>query len=176
MIAQNRRIAASLLAFTLLVPLGGCAAVDQSAFPSLAQRAVERQASAAPSQPATPPVPAPVTATLDEAIRGLAADANGGEAAFRTALAGNRDVVLAGRGAALGSEGWAVAQRALSRIDAARGPTLIALAELDRLVVTQADAGNSSAVSTLSAEQGRVAALADAQRGLLQALGAGLAQ
>ncbi len=176
MITQNRRIAAALMALPLALAASGCAAVDQGSFPSLAQRAVERQASSVASQPATPPIPAPATATVEQAIRGLAQDANGGETAFRAALTLNRESVLAGRGASMGSEGWAVAERALSRIDAARAPTLFALAELDRLVITQADAGNSSAVAALSAEQARVAALSEAQRSLLQELGAELAQ
>jgi hypothetical protein len=63
-----------------------------------------------------------------------------------------------------------VAQRALSRIDAARAASTLALAELDRLVVTQPES------SELSAQQSRVATLVAAQAALVRAMGDALAQ
>jgi hypothetical protein len=123
-----------------------------------------------PSNPNSVQPPEPVSATLEEAIRALGADADRGDAAFRAALAENRAEVVAGQGAAVGSEAWAVAQRALSRIEATRAPTTLALAELDRLVVTQAESPQ------LAAQQSRVAALVAAQTALIRSLSESLAQ
>jgi hypothetical protein len=148
--------------------LSACATADAGDFPSLNRRPVERQVSVAPSTPASSPVPAPVSATLVEAIRTLGADADRGEQAFRAALAANGADVAAGRGAAAGGENWAVAQRAYSRIESSRAPTTMALAELDRLLLTQPNSAD------LTAQQARVAALVDAQMAELERIGAGL--
>jgi Meckel syndrome type 1 protein len=154
----------------VLFVVGGCASGPAGVYPSLQRRPIERTASVSPSQPATPEPPAPVSATLAEAIRALGADADQGEAAFRAALTEGRAEVDAGRGAAVGSEQWAVAQRALSRIDTARAPTTLALAELDRLVVTQPDSPD------LSAQQLRVATLVATQAAIVRAMADGLAE
>ena len=157
-------------ALPILAMLAGCATAPAGDYPSLERRVVERSATVAPSQPAAPAPPPPVSATLAEAIRALGADADRGEAAFRSALEENRGAVNAGRGAAVGSEEWAVAQRALSRIDAARAPATLALAELDRLVVTQPESPE------LGAQQLRVAALVAAQAALVRTMSDSLAQ
>lgn len=157
-------------ALPLLLAVGGCATAPVGDYPSLARRPIERTATVAPSQPAAPEPPAAVSATLAEAIRALGTDADRGETAFRAALAEGQAVVAAGRGAAVGSEEWAVAERALSRIDAARAPTTLALAELDRLVVTQPESPD------LSVQQVRVATLAAAQAAIIRAMADGLAQ
>lgn len=120
----------SLLSASLLL-LAGCAA--QGGFPSLAPRAVERIADEEPVT-AAPVVPA------DAALRGLVAeliaDARRGQAAFEAALPAAASAV-SGAGPA-GSEGWIAAQQAISRLEAARAPTTIALAALDRLRVERA--------------------------------------
>lgn len=174
---MSRQTVPKSAAFVALVTLGlgmsGCATGDMSEYPSLARRAVERQATVAPTPPPAP-MPGPVTATLAEAIRGLARDADAGEAAFRAALASGRGTIESGRGAALGGENWSQAQLTLSRLDVARGPTTFALAELDRLAVQAGDAGDVSAQAALSAEQARVAALVAAQQRVIDALLAGL--
>lgn len=157
----------------LLLPmlvLSACAPANMASYPSLARRPIERSASVVPATPAAPAPPAPVSATLAEAIRALGSDADRGEAAFRAALPETQTQVAAGRGASVGSESWAVAQRALSRLDAVRGPTTLALAELDRLVVTQAE------TEALTAQQARVAALVAAQGSLVSGMADGLAQ
>ena len=158
----------------LALAVTGCTTGDMSDYPSLARRPVERQANVVAPTPATPPVPAPVTASLAEAIRALARDADSGEAAFRAALASGRSAIEGGRGAATGSESWSQAHLMLSRVDAARGPTGFALAELDRLAVQAEDAGDASALSALAAEQTRVAAMVAAQQRSIDALLAGL--
>lgn len=157
-------------ALPIVLTLSGCATAPVGDYPSLQRRPIERSATVVPSHPSTVQPPAPVSATLEEAIRALGADADRGDAAFRAALAESRAVVVAGQGAPVGSEGWAVAQRALSRIEATRAPTTLALAELDRLVVTQPESPE------LGVQQLRVAALVAAQAALISALSDGLAQ
>jgi hypothetical protein len=164
-------IPAALVALGLGV--SGCATGDMSDYPSLARRAVERQATVTPTPP-TAPMPGPVTATLAEAIRGLARDADAGEAAFRAALASGRSTIESGRGAPVGGENWSQAQLTLSRVDVARGSTTFALAELDRLAVQAGDAGDVSAQAAVGAEQARVAALVAGQQRVIDALLAGL--
>lgn len=155
-------------AIAATVLLSACATADAGDYPSLNRRPVERQVTVAPSMPASSPVPAPVNATLTEAIRALGADADRGEQAFRAALAVNGADVAAGRGTAAGSESWALAQRAYSRIESSRAPTTMALAELDRLLLTQPGS------TDLTAQQARVSALVDAQLRELGRIGAGL--
>ena len=150
--------------------LAGCATGDMADYPSLAQRPIERQATVPPA-PATAPVPQLVSATLAEAIRALASDADRGETAFRTALGEARSAGATGRGAAVGSEAWAQAQLALSRAEAARAPTTLALAELDRLMVVQGDEGNVAGLDAIATEQARVTALVAGQERALAGLG-----
>lgn len=152
--------------------LTGCATGDVASYPSLAQRSIERQANVPPA-PEIVVVPELITVTLVEALRALAADADRGETAFQDALGEARATSAAGRGAAVGSEAWAQAQLALSRAEAARAPTTLALAELDRLLVVQGDAGNGIGLSSITAEQARVAALAAAQERVLAGLSGG---
>ena len=136
----------------------GCAA-DASTYPSLARRAIEQHYDVVASLPATPPVPAPVSATLSAAIRGLGGDADRADAAFRALLAASANVISSAIGASDGSEAWAEANIALSRLEAARGPAVLALAEIDRLAIEQALANDAGAVAALSVEQDRLAAL-----------------
>lgn len=151
--------------------LGGCAANDMSAFPSLAHRPIEQRVNVAASQPVTPPVPEPISATLAQALRALARDADAGDAAFRGALEANRATIVAGRGASEGSELWAASQVAYSRLAAVRGPSVFALAELDRLAVSEAEAGHEDAAILIAAEQARVAvAVAAQQQAMLEIL------
>jgi hypothetical protein len=168
--------ALSLFGAAACIALGGCASVDMSGYPSLARRPVERQAAVVIPVPAAPAPPAIVSATLADAIRGLARDADAGEAAFRAALGPSQAAIAGGEGAAIGSEGWAQAQTALSRIDAARAPTSFALAELDRLALQAGDGGDATGVAALTAEQARVAALAAEQVRVLDALGRSLSR
>ncbi len=156
-------------ALLLIAPmlLAACATGDMADYPSLATRPVERQANVPPAPPVVP-VPEPVSATLEQALVALARDADAGDGAFQTALAEARSLA-SGLGAAAGSEQWAIAQRALSRADAARGPTLLALAELDRILIEQADRGG--AVDAVAAVQARVAALVAGQERALAGLG-----
>jgi hypothetical protein len=145
-----------------------------SAYPSLARRPIERTVldpvQPVAGTPAAAAVPQPVSASLSDALAALARDADGGERAFRAEVAAARSVIAAGSGAATGSEAWAAAQVALSRLEAVRAPTIVALAELDRLAVDQADAGNGAAVERIADEQRRITALVAGQHRVLNEL------
>lgn len=156
-----------VLPIAMMLPLAACATGDMADYPSLAQRPVERRL-AVPPPPDVVPEPAPASATLEQALAALLRDAQAGDATFRAALAQVRPVA-GGLAAAAGSEEWAVAQRALSRADIARGPTRLALAELDRLAIDQAQL--DGAVEAVAAVQAQVAALVAEQNRALAALG-----
>ena len=101
-------------------------------FPSLAPRAVEKEAEAAPEPPPPTVADAAVTARIAQLLTG-ARQANARfEEAYRAADQAT------GRAGGVGSEGWIAAQQALSRAVAARGPVVDAIAELDRLGITHA--------------------------------------
>lgn len=164
---MNGSIATSLTSAACLL-LAACATGDMAGYPTLETRPVERRASV-PPPPLVAPVPPPVSATMEQVLLALARDADAGEAAFRAALAEVR-ATASGLNAAVGSEEWAVAQRALSRADTARAPTRLALAELDRIAIEQADQGGP--VDAVAAVQARVAALVAGQDATLAGLGA----
>lgn len=161
-----------------VVLLSGCASIaDDGTYPSLERRAVEVRLNApADSPPPAPPPPPAVTADLVTAIAGLEADAGRGDAAFRTALAAVQRQVSAARGAAAGSESWFVAQAALSGLDQTRGPTTLALTELDRLHLAAEMDGRTADAEALAVAAARVAATAAAQRAAFDQLAGALAQ
>jgi hypothetical protein len=114
--------------------LAACA--PQGSFPSLLPRAVEQQQPAAEPvavEPDSPADPA-LAARLDD----LLARARQGQQAFEAEL-GTATAAVRRSGAAH-SESWIEAQQALSRLEAARAPTMSALTELDALAVEQSRA------------------------------------
>jgi ABC-type transporter Mla subunit MlaD len=117
----------AMLAFLL----AGCAA--EGDYPSLEPRAVERELAEADPEP---PAPLPDDPALAERVAALTAEARRGDAEFETALPAARAAV-AGAGSA-GGESWIEAQQALSRLEAARGATAKALADLDALALAEA--------------------------------------
>lgn len=152
----------------LAVLLAGCAA--QGSFPSLAPRAVERIDEEAPVT-VQPNVPA--NAELTARVAELLAEARRGEAAFEAALPATVRAVSAS--GAAGSEPWIEAQQALSRLEAARGPTEEALAQLDRLRSERARQPTDEAdFASLLAAIETVESLAQGQRARLETLRARL--
>ncbi|MDB5698489.1 MAG: hypothetical protein JWN69_1293 [Alphaproteobacteria bacterium] len=126
----------SLLALLLATSLGACA--QSGSFPSLAPRAAERAAfdGETPAAPAPPAAKDPaLAARLDQ----LVGSAREGQRAFEAALAGARNAIA--RGGATQSESWIEAQLALSRLEAARTPTVTAQAELDALALERGKSG-----------------------------------
>jgi len=141
----------ALLAAAALV----AACTPEGTFPSLARRPIERE------DPLEEPVRAPPVVAAEPALTSqaasLLAEARRGNGEFEAALAGAA-AALRDPGAP-GSEAWVVAQQAISRVEAARTPTMRALAELDRLATERA--GTPTNESDFAAIR---AALAEAER------------
>lgn len=71
----------------------------------------------------------------------------------------------------MGSESWASAEVELSRLDVARGDSVAALAELDKLIADQREQGADSGLLGLLAEpQSRLAADVTSQTAEIEAL------
>lgn len=148
------------LAPLIPVLVAGCAA--PGSFPSLAPRPIERALAA--ERAAAPPAAATAPKLVEQVAAHLV-EARAGQAAFAAALpAANAGVARAGAPA---SEGWIAAQQAVSQLEAARAPTVAALAELDRLAVVRADTADLPAIAPALAE---TRALADAQEREIAAL------
>ncbi len=166
----------------LLLPMAApallTACASQGDFPSLAPRAVERELSGAPAPhclpagtaagPASAPAPAPAPLPSDPAVGGRTAalleQARRGQRAFSELLPQAR--ASARRAGAAGSEPWIAAQQLISRLEAARAPTVDALAELDALSAARSEDAATApqeAASVLAAAE-EVRRLADAQR------------
>jgi hypothetical protein len=161
-----------LLLSSALVLLAGCAA--QGEFPSLAPRAVEGELSPAANcrreGACADPVPAPAPAAIadDPQLAARLAELTGrartADREFAALLPqARRSAARAGRS---GSEPWIEAQQLVSRLEAARSPTVDALAELDALAISRSeDRGTSQAdrERVLVAAQ-EIRAVAEAQR------------
>jgi hypothetical protein len=117
---------AALLVLT--IGLTACAGTV-AGYPSLAPRPIEQMSLA---EPATPPAPSPVADPVVLARSASTIDrARTADADFQRVLDQARFALAKGRGAAIGSDPWAAAQVALSRIEAAREPMIKELADLD---------------------------------------------
>ncbi|MEO8454275.1 MAG: hypothetical protein ABI454_03890 [Sphingomicrobium sp.] len=98
-------------------------------YPSLQPRAAE---AIDPRVPVERPMnDRPVSAALASRLAELVAQARAGDAAFESAA--SEAERLASAAGAPQSEGWVVAQEGLSAAAAARGPTTIALGDIDAL-------------------------------------------
>jgi hypothetical protein len=136
------------LLLACLGTLAGCAA--QGDFPSLAPRPVELGADAEASAPTAQVVPAAVDPAVAARIAALLADAREGDAAFEAALPQATSAVEAAGEAT--SESWIAAQLAISKLEARREATVVALAELDRLAIASAGTPALEAVTAALAE------------------------
>jgi len=126
----------------LLIPLlAACATPDADLYPSLALRDAERASGsfepAAPQPYVPPPTPAAVLGRLDQ----LAAEADSAHRAFLAEAPAARRAVAAASGAAFGSDSWARASVAVAGLESSRSKAMIALADLDRLMVDAAIEG-----------------------------------
>lgn len=159
-----RALSRPILLLSGAAMLSACAA--GGAFPSLAPRAVEQDDAVAE----TPDVPAQgateaVDPQLAARLAGLLADARRGQAAFE-ALLPSATSAVAGAGSA-GSEAWIAAQLAVSRLEAGRAPSVVALADLDALAIAHA---GTAALPAVMAARGEAQALAVAQQQRIEAL------
>lgn len=151
--------------------LSGCAPGGD--FPSLAPRPIEK------TDPGDAPAPAATAdATADAGLlKRLSAILESGEAghrAFNAELAIVRPAVEKASGAAPGGETWVAAQQAYSRLDAARGALLFALADVDALRREQADSANAGNKTALDRAAERLAQLDAEEDAVLAELAAKL--
>lgn len=156
----------------LLLPLLGLAAcVPEGDFPSLAQRPGERNLST--EAPVRPRVDVPDDPALRARIASLRQQAAEGDRAFDAAFAPSRAAVNAS--GPRESETWVEAQQALSRLEAVRAPTTLALADLDRLALTRAATPTSEAdFAEINAALAAVEQIAASQQARLDGLRAEL--
>jgi hypothetical protein len=153
------------LCAALSLSLAACA--QPGNFPSLAPRAIEFAGDEEPSRPAAPPVA--TEAALLSRINELKEQARAGQNAFEGSL--SRTSRAAARAGVSGSESWVAAQQELSRLEADRGPTLAALAALDRLTVERSSQATAETdFQTLLAATEEVRALAEGQQAQIDRL------
>ncbi len=164
--------------------MSGCA--TQGTYPSLAPRAVERELSGTPAPPcldeAAPvavqatPAPVPSDPALAARVGSLLADARRGERAFTEILPMAR--TRTARSGRSGSEPWIEAQQLVTRLEAARTPTVDALAELESLSIARSNDAATSAEDRerVAAAAQEVRTLADAQRAEIDRLNAALSR
>ena len=109
-----------------------------------------------PLEDESPPMPVlSASADIRQRVAALAAQARAGQEDFATAAAAARRAAP-GAGA-VGSEGWIVAQQALSRAEIAGGRTTDALADLDQLALAAAQGGRPSGAADLQLIQSALA-------------------
>lgn len=125
----------------LLVPLLAACATPEGEYPSLAIRDAERVTGTLEPAPAQPYVPPPTPAAVLDRLDRLAADAASAHRAFLAEAPAARSTIAAASGAEVGSDGWARASVALAGLEGSRGKAMIALSDLDQLMVDAAVAG-----------------------------------
>ena len=153
-------------ALLLLSPLAACA-TPEGEYPSLDIRPAERASGTLqpPPAPYVPPsTPAPVVGRLEQ----LAADAASAHRAFLAEAPAARSAVAAASGAELGSDGWARASVAVAGLEGTRSRAMIALADLDRLMVDAAVEGGE--LERIVAVRNTVTAQVDEQNATIEGL------
>jgi hypothetical protein len=154
----------------VVIALAGCTQ-SPNGYPSLLPRPIEAQSLAEPERPM--PVATP-DAALDARIAGLTASLAAGNQRFATAAQEAEAKVAVARGVPEGSEAWLDAQAALSTLESLRAPTLIALADLEGLVIERGKAGQPP-YPALESAVAATDAMANAQADRISALEAALA-
>ena len=146
----------------LLVPmimLGACSSTG-GPYPSLQPRAAEQLD---PRLPVVRPMnDRPVTPALAARLGALVADARGASGAFEAAVSAAER--LAASAGTPQSEGWTVAQEALSAAVAARRPVSEALAEIDTIGADALQSQGGLAPNDLAAIQDALAAVGELDR------------
>ncbi|WP_404479843.1 hypothetical protein [Novosphingobium sp. BL-52-GroH] len=163
----------------LLLPFGMAACSTSGAYPSLAQRDVERiSGSASPAQgDASPGVPAlpPASADLVTRLQGLVKVAQAADRQFQSSRAATERTVAAAGG--VGTDSWSSASVALAKLESSRSSGMGALADLDVLYADARDKApleESPSVTAIAAARSEVAALLDAQDAVIAGLSARL--
>ncbi len=129
--ALSIRLAAPLAA---LLALSACNA-DRARFPSLAIRPAERAYNTG-QQPAPPPSIAPdATADLPARVAALRDAALAAHVRFTAQQGEATTLINAAKAAAPGTEAWSRAAIALAGLSSARGEGMVALSDLDHLLI-----------------------------------------
>jgi len=131
-----------------IVVVGACSS-SGGPYPSLQPRAAEQIDPRLPIE--RPMNDRPVTPALAAQLRALVDQARGGEAAFDSAV--SRAEQLAASAGAPQSDGWVVAQEALSAAIATRRPVSEALSQIDALGASALQTQGGLAPSDLAAVQ-----------------------
>ena len=117
------------------------------------------------AKPYVPPAtPDEVLDRLDQ----LAAEAASAHQAFLAEVPAARRVASAARGAEIGTDGWARASVAVAGLEGARSRAMVALADLDRLLVDAAIEGG--ALERIVAVRNTVTAQVDEQNATIASL------
>ena len=152
----------------LLVPLLAACATPDGEYPSLAIRDAERVEGSFEPAPPTPYVPPPTPAAVLDRLDRLAADAASAHRAFLAEAPAARSAVAAASGAEFGGDSWARASVALAGLEGARSQAMIALADLDRLMVDAALEGGE--LERIVAVRNVVIAQVDEQNATIEGL------
>jgi hypothetical protein len=152
----------------LLLPLVAACATPPDEYPSLAVRDAERVTGTLEPIPPTPYVPPPTPAAVVDRLDRLAAEAATAHRAFLAEAPAARSAVGAASGAEMGSDAWARASVALAGREGARSKAMIALADLDRLMVDAAVAGGE--LERIVAVRNAVTAQVDEQNATIERL------
>ena len=152
----------------LLLPLVAACATPEGEYPSLAIRDAERIGGSFEPVAPEPYIPAPTSAAVLGRLDELTAEAARAHQAFLAETPGARAAVNAASGGSVGSETWARAQVAVSTLQASRGRAMIALADLDRLMVDAAIEG--AELERIVSTRDAVIAQVDQQNGAIEDL------
>lgn len=100
--------------------------------------------------PAPAPSPAATPAELTARLEQLRLSASQAHARFNARRARTATLTGAARGAAVGSDAWAVATVAVADLESARSEAMVALGELDRLYAAERiDGGDGGAIAAV---------------------------
>lgn len=151
---MKRILVASIAPTLALVALSGCTR-DDTVYPSLGLRPVEKLGFAEPDAP--PPAPLAADPALDAQIAALGGRLKTADASFVAQLAVADRLAKAPGARTVGSDGWLDAQSALATLDAGRADTNLLLSEVDDLAGARA-AQLQSDYPSLTALRDRIAA------------------
>ncbi|KUR72916.1 hypothetical protein AQZ52_06855 [Novosphingobium fuchskuhlense] len=158
MASLSIRLVAPLAAF---LALSACSA-DRSRFPSLAIRPAERAYQTGQRAMPAPPSGAAATADLPARVATLNEKATAAHARFVAQKAAATALINAARSTAPGTEAWSRAAIALAGLSAARGEGMVALSDLDRLLIAATEAaavGSDTDLQVVAPAHSAIAAL-----------------
>lgn len=159
----HRPIARIVLAGIAVLALDACSGA-RSRFPSLAQRPAERAYGTAmpvPGQPAPPAPPTVPQATLAARLVALGDQVREAHATFEGLRPSAERAVRSAEQSTPGAEAWSVAQVRLAELESARSQAMVALADLDRLLVVAAQAAVEGPDADLKAVEAAMANASD---------------